>query len=77
MKAKLAIATMLLEVAIRHGELHQQLLDPCINQSSVSDDVKLNRRTAVHAPAIGRFGALKSIPCFVNAFQRLSRKSRD
>ena len=69
MKAKLAKATILLEVATKHG--------PCINQSSVSDDVKLNRHTAVHAAAIGRFGALKSIPCFVNAFQRLSSKSRD
>ena len=53
MKAKLAKATILLEVATKHG--------PCINQSSVSDDVKLNRHTAVDAAAIGKSGASKSI----------------
>jgi len=62
MKAKLAIAIMVVEVAIRHGELHQRLRDPCTNQSSVSDDVKLNRHTAVDAAVIGMSGASESIP---------------
>ena len=70
-KAKLAKATMLLEatVATKHG--------PCFDQSRLSDNVKLNRHTAVDAAAIGNSAASKSIPCFVNALQRMSSKSCD
>lgn len=52
---------MLLKVATRRGKLHHCLHDPCVNLSSVKDDVQLDRHTAVDAAAIGKSGTSKKI----------------